>query len=156
LEGTGEWLERKLEQYPFLTRGDFTRGFITASLVFCVGPMAVLGALQDGLTGDYSLLAIKSVLDAFASLAFAASLGMGVTFAALSLLLIQGSLTLGASLLQHVLTDVMIAELSAVGGVLLLGLGLAMLEIKQIKVANFLPALLFAPLLVYLWSWIGI
>jgi len=148
----GEWLEARLARFPALTRGDFTQGFVTASVVFCVGPMAILGAMQDGLRGDYELLVIKSVLDGFSSFAFAASLGMGVTFSALSLLLYQGALTLGASLLQGTLTDPMILEMTATGGVIILGIGLLLLEVKKIKVANVLPALALAPLLVVLWE----
>ena len=148
----GEWLEARASRYPILARGDFTRGFVTASLVFCVGPMSVLGAIQDGLTGDYALLSIKSVLDFFASLAFAASMGMGVTFSALSVLIYQGTLSLGASLFQGILTEAMVTEMTAAGGVIILGLGLLLLDIKRIKVANFLPALVIAPTLVYLWG----
>jgi hypothetical protein len=152
LDSAGEWLEQKAARIPFLTRGDFTKGFVTASLVFCVGPMTVLGSIQDGLTGDYHLLAIKSVLDGFAGLAFAATMGMGVTFAAASVLLYQGALTLGASLFQNILTDAMVTEMTAAGGVIILGIGLMLLEIKRVKVANFLPALAIAPLLVTLWE----
>ncbi len=152
LDSAGEWLEQKAARVPFLTRGDFTKGFVTASLVFCVGPMTVLGSIQDGLTGDYHLLAIKSVLDGFAGLAFAATMGMGVTFAAVSVLLYQGALTLGASLFQNILTDAMVIEMTAAGGVIILGIGLMLLEIKRVKVANFLPALAIAPLLVTLWE----
>ena len=156
LEGLAQWLERKAARFPLLTRGDFTKGFVTASLVFCVGPLTILGSIQDGLSGDYTLLAIKSVLDGFAGMAFAAAMGMGVTFAALSVLVIQGTLTIGASLFQTVLTEPMIAELTASGGVILLGMGLLLLEIKRIRVANFLPALIIAPLLVVLWEWLGL
>ena len=98
--GAGEWLEAKASRFPFLARGEFTKGFVTASLVFCVGPMTVLGSFQDGLSGDYTLLAIKSVLDGFSSLAFAASMGMGATFSAITVLVYQGILTLGASLFE--------------------------------------------------------
>ena len=118
--------------------------------------MAILGSFQDGLTGDYTLLGIKSVMDGFTSLAFAASMGMGVAFSALSVLIYQGALTLGAAALESVLTEPMIAELTATGGILMLGLGLLMLEIKPIKVANFLPALLIAPLLVAVINALGI
>ncbi len=152
LDNAGKWLEAKATRFPFLTRGEFTKGFVTASLVFCVGPMTILGSIQDGLSGNYSLLAIKSVLDGFSSLAFAASMGMGVTFAAITVLLYQGTLTLGASLFQNVLTQAMVTEMTAAGGVIILGIGLLLLEIKPIKVANFLPALLVAPLLVVLWE----
>ncbi len=159
LERLGKWLEEKASRYPILTRGDFTRGFITASLVFCVGPMTIVGSLQEGLTGDATLLILKSVLDGFAALAFAASMGMGVTFAALTVFLLQGSLTLGAGMMQGVLSDAMVAEMTATGGVLLLGIGLMILEIKQIRVANLLPALAIAPMLAPLWAllqgWLG-
>jgi uncharacterized membrane protein YqgA involved in biofilm formation len=156
LEGAGQWLEAKAASFPFLTRGQFTRGFVTASIVFCVGPMAVMGSIQDGLSGDYTLLAIKSVLDGSVGFAFAAAMGMGVTFAALAVLIIQGTLTLGASLFQNVLTEPMITELTASGGVIILGSGLLMLDIKRLRLANFMPALIVAPLLVILWEWLGL
>ena len=152
LDGAGEWLEAKASRFPFLARGEFTKGFVTASLVFCVGPMTVLGSIQDGLSGDYTLLAVKSVLDGFSSLAFAASMGMGATFSAITVLVYQGILTLGASLFQTVLSDAMITEMTATGGVMILGIGLLLLEIKRIRVANFLPTLAIAPLLVALWE----
>ena len=152
LDGAGRWLEARASRFPFLARGEFTRGFVTASLVFCVGPMAILGSIQDGLSSDYTLLAIKSVLDGFFSLAFAASMGMGVTFAAVTVLLYQGTLTLGASLFQTILTEAMIREMTATGGVIVLGIGLLLLEVKRVRVANFLPALVVAPLLVALWE----
>ena len=152
LDGAGEWLEAKASRFPFLARGEFTKGFVTASLVFCVGPMTVLGSFQDGLSGDYTLLAIKSVLDGFSSLAFAASMGMGATFSAITVLVYQGILTLGASLFENILTDAMITEMTATGGVMILGIGLLLLEIKRVRVANFLPALAIVPLLVALWE----
>jgi uncharacterized membrane protein YqgA involved in biofilm formation len=152
LDEAGKWLEAKASRFPLLARGEFTKGFVTASLVFCVGPMTVLGSFQDGLSGDYTLLAIKSVLDGFSALAFAASMGMGTTFAAITVLVYQGILTLGASLFQNILTDAMITEMTATGGVMILGIGLLLLEIKRVRVANFLPALAIAPLLVALWE----
>ncbi len=152
LDGAGEWLEAKASRFPFLARGEFTKGFVTASLVFCVGPMTVLGSIQDGLSGDYTLLAIKSVLDGFSSLAFAASMGMGATFSAITVLVYQGVLTLGASFFENILTDAMITEMTATGGVMILGIGLLLLEIKRVRVASFLPALAIAPLLVALWE----
>lgn len=152
LDRAGEWLEAKASRFPFLARGDFTKGFVTASLVFCVGPMTILGSIQDGLSGDYTLLAIKSVLDGFSALAFAASMGMGTTFAAITVLVYQGILTLGASLFENVLTDAMITEMTATGGVMIVGIGLLLLEIKRVRVANFLPALAIVPLLVALWE----
>ena len=128
----------------------FSRAFLTASLVFCVGPMAILGSIQDGLEGDITLLAIKSGLDAFAALGFASTLGVGTLFAALTVLVYQGLLTLGAGLASQVLSEAMVAQMTAVGGILLVGLGLGLLRIKEIRVANLLPALLLAPLLVAL------
>jgi hypothetical protein len=127
----------------------FVRGFLTASLVFCIGPIAILGSIQDGLTGDYQLLAIKSVLDGFASLAFASTLGAGVIFSVLPILVYQGGITLLAAQMQSLMTDAMIAEMNATGGVLLLGIAISsLLEIKKIRVGSFLPALIIAPLLV--------
>ena len=155
LDEAGKWLEAKAARFPFLARGDFTKGFVTASLVFCVGPMTILGSIQDGLSGDYTLLAIKSVLDGFAALAFAASMGMGATFSAITVLVYQGILTLGASLFENILTDAMITEMTATGGVMILGIGLLLLEIKRVRVANFLPALAIAPLLAALWEMWG-
>ena len=152
LERLGQWLENRASDYPLLTRGEFTKGFVTASLVFCVGPMAVVGSMQEGITGDGTLLIMKSVLDGFTAVAFAASMGMGVTFAALAVLLIQGGLTLSAGLVQGVLSEAMVVEMTAVGGIMLLGIGLLMLDIKRVKVANFLPGLVIAPLLVSLWA----
>jgi len=152
LDETGKWLEAKASRVPFLARGDFTKGFVTASLVFCVGPMTILGSIQDGLSGDYTLLAVKSVLDGFSCLAFAASMGMGATLSAITVLVYQGILTLGASLFENILTDAMITEMTATGGVMILGIGLLLLEIKRVRVANFLPALAIVPLLVALWE----
>lgn len=132
----------------------FSKGFVTASLVFCVGPMTILGSIQDGLSGDYQLLAMKSILDGFAALAFAASMGWGVLFAALTVLLYQGGLTLGASLVKALLTEPMVAEMTATGGTLILAIGLNLLDVTAIRVANFLPGLLIAPVvaaLVQLW-----
>lgn len=127
----------------------FTRGFLTASLLFCIGPMAILGSIQDGLTGDYHLLAIKSILDGFASLAFASSLGVGVLFSSLIILIYQGGLSLLAAQAQALTNQSMMNELTATGGILLVGIALSnLLEIKQIRMGSFLPALLVAPIIV--------
>jgi len=135
----------------------FIRGFLTASLVFCVGPMTILGSIQDGLSGDYSLLAIKSVLDGFASLAFASSLGVGVLFSTLVILVYQGGLSLLAAQAQAITTPAMMNEMTAVGGVLLLGIAISsLLEIKPIRVGNFLPSLIIAPLIVALLAALGL
>lgn len=129
----------------------FISGFLTASLLFCVGPMTILGSLQDGLMGNYELLAVKSVLDGFAAMAFASTLGMGVLFSSVVILVYQGGLSLLAGSLSPIINDAMIAEMAATGGVLLLGLAVSnMLEIKKIRTGNFLPALLLAPFIVWL------
>ena len=139
----------KESQTELDSRQRFIRGFLTASLLFCVGPMTILGSIQDGLTGDFQLLAIKSVLDGFAALAFASTLGAGVLFSALVILLYQGGLSLLAAQAQALISEPMMAEMTAVGGVLLIGLAISsLLEIKPIRVGNFLPALVFAPILV--------
>lgn len=134
----------------------FIRGFLTASLVFCVGPMAILGSIQDGLTGDFNTLAIKSIMDGFASLAFASSLGIGVLFSALSILVYQGGITLLAAQVQEWISPEMITEITAVGGVLLLGIAISsLLEIKPIRVGNFLPSLVIAPIIIAITRYFG-
>jgi hypothetical protein len=131
----------------------FVRGFLTASLLFCVGPMTILGSIQDGLTGNYELLAVKSVLDGFAALAFASTLGVGVLFSALVILVYQGGISLLAGQLSAIVTGPMMAEMTATGGVILMGLALSsLLEIKPIRVGNFIPALAVAPLIVWILS----
>lgn len=156
LEALGAWLQQRFAAQAEGGTTRFVRGFLTASLVFCVGPMTILGSIQDGLTGDYRLLAIKAVLDGFAAMVFASSLGVGVLFSTLVILVLQGGISLLAQQAQAVFTSGMIAELSAVGGVLLLGVAISsLLEIKKIRVANFLPALLIAPLLVALLDTLG-
>ena len=150
----GAWLEARFAPAEANPQGSrFVRGFLTASLVFCVGPMTILGSIQDGLTGDYSLLAVKSVMDGFAALAFASSFGPGVLFAALTVLLYQGSLSLGAAQLHSVATEAMMDEMTAAGGVILLALAVSsLLEIKPLRSGNLLPALVVAPLLVALFG----
>ncbi len=126
----------------------FVRGFMTASLLFAIGPIAILGSIQDGLAQDINLLAIKSALDFFASIAFASSLGIGVLFSALVILVYQGSITLLAAQIEALVTEPMMIEMTAVGGVLLLGIALSnLLEIKPIRVGNFLPAIFIAPII---------
>jgi len=148
LQRLGEILEARFAARD-PSSGRFVRGFLTASLVFCVGPMTILGSIQNGLTGDYSLLAIKAVLDGFAALAFASSLGAGVLFSVLVILVYQGGLSLLATQLNSVLTAPMMAEMTAAGGILLMGIAISsLLEIKPIRMGNFLPALVLAPLIV--------
>lgn len=157
LERASVWLrERVARRASAHSMAHFTEGFITASLVFCVGPMTILGSIQDGLTGDYSLLAIKAMLDGFAALAFASSLGMGVLFSVLTILIYQGGLSLLAGLAQNALNEAMIAEMSATGGVMILAIGLLLLDLKRIRVANLLPALVIAPLVVAVLQALGV
>jgi uncharacterized membrane protein YqgA involved in biofilm formation len=127
----------------------FVRGFLAASLLFCIGPLAILGSIQDGLTGDYKLLATKAIIDGFASLAFASSLGVGVLFSSLMILVYQGGISLMAVQAQALVSPAMMNELTATGGVLLLGIAISsMLEIRTIRIGNFLPALLISPVIV--------
>jgi len=157
LERLSEWLRARVgRRGSSRSQAHFTEGFVTASLVFCVGPMTILGSIQDGLTGDYSLLAIKSVLDGFAALAFASSLGIGVLFSVLTILVYQGALTLAAGLAQDALSEAMIAEMTAAGGVMIMAIGLLLLDLRRIRVANLLPAFLIAPLIVAALAWLGI
>jgi len=131
----------------------FVRGFVTASLIFCIGPLTILGSIQDGLVGDYELLAVKSVLDAFASLAIASTFGLGVIFSIFPVFIYQGGITLFAGLLNAVVTDAMLTEMTAAVGVILIGLAISsLLEIKKIRIGSFLPALVVAPLLVWIIS----
>ncbi|MEW5701050.1 MAG: DUF554 domain-containing protein [Candidatus Zixiibacteriota bacterium] len=149
---TGEIIaiERRLERFGTWLQGiarvgsgQFVRGFVTASLLFCVGPMTVVGSIQDGLSGDSTLLITKSVMDGFAALALAATTGIGVLFAAGTVLVIQGSLTLLSGWFSALTVPEALNQLSAVGGLLILGLGIRMLGLKDIPVANYLPALVF-------------
>lgn len=150
LQALGSWLEQKFAHGDGDPSSRFVRGFLTASLLFCIGPIAILGAIQDGLTGDYKLLAIKSVLDGFASLAFASTLGIGVLFSSLVILVYQGGISLLAQQLHGLMSPSMMNEMTATGGVLLMGIGISsLLEIKKVRVGNFLPALVIAPLIVY-------
>src|SRR5215204_440086 len=153
LQNLGKILEQRFSKEGDDGSNKFVRGFLTASLLFCVGPMAILGSIQDGLTGDYSLLAVKSVLDGFASIAFASTLGMGVAFSTIIILVYQGGVSLLAGGLSAIVTSSMMNELTATGGVILLGLALSnLLEIKKIRVGNMLPALATAPLIVWIVS----
>ncbi len=156
LKRFGGWLEKRFSSSPQGSQVPFIKGFLTASLVFCIGPMAILGSIQDGLRGDFQVLAVKSVLDAFASMAFASSLGIGVLFSAIPLLVYQGGITLLAAQVQSVVTTSMMNEMSAVGGLILLALAISsLLEIKHIRAGNYLPALVIAPLLVWILSLFG-
>ncbi len=137
------WLKGKVRS----NNAKFSEGFVTSFLLFCMGSMTILGAIEEGLGGKPNLLLAKSLLDGFSSLALAASMGIGVLFAAVPLLIYQGGLTLFAASLEGLLTDVIINELTAVGGLLLIGLGMNILEIKSFKISNMLPALVIAVIL---------
>ena len=150
LEAAGRWLEERFGGSKRDERS-ITRAFVTASLVFCVGPLTILGSIQDGLTGDSSLLVIKSLLDGFAALAFAATMGPGVILAVLTIGVFQGGLSLAAMGLGEALGEVTretpwVIEMTAVGGVLMLGISLLLLDLRKIRVANLLPATILAPL----------
>jgi uncharacterized membrane protein YqgA involved in biofilm formation len=129
-----------------------SEGFVTASLLFCVGSLTVVGSIQDGLTGEYETLATKAVLDGFAAIALAATLGWGVGLAAVTILVVQGGITLGAGLFEDLLVGEALAVLTSAGGVTIVGIALKLLDIKDVKVGNFLPALVIAPALVGLVS----
>jgi len=132
------WLKGRLKH------GDekFSEGFVVSSLLFCMGSMAILGAIEEGLGGTPDLLLAKSLLDGFSSIVLSSSLGLGVLFSTIPLLIYQGSLTLFAGSLQPYLTEMIIDELSSVGGLLLVGLGISILEIKKLKIINMLPSLI--------------
>lgn len=136
---------------PVADGGRFGEGFVIASLVFCVGPLTIVGSIQDGL-GDAELLLVKAALDGFASIAFAAVYGWGVAMSAVTVAVIQGGIALGAGGLDGILTVPMLDALGAAGGVLLLGIALRLLDLKQVRVANMLPAVVLAPLFVWWWG----
>ena len=136
--------------------GGFARAWVTTSLLFCVGPLTFTGAIQDGLTGDYHLLATKAMLDGFAALAFGSALGFGVLASAGTVLVYQGGLSLAAGAIKAALTTAMIDEMSATGGIIVLALGLGLLELKTMRVANLLPALIIAPAVVAVLSRLAI
>ncbi len=149
----GIWLEKRVKGSSEGKSSRFVHGFLSASMLFCIGPMAILGSISDGLRGDFLTLSIKSVLDGFISIAFASTLGIGVAFSSLPVLAYQGSISLLAGKLDAIISVVMMNELTATGGILLMGVGISsLLEIKKIWVGNFLPALVIAPLIVYILS----
>jgi uncharacterized membrane protein YqgA involved in biofilm formation len=153
LEGFGGWLQARLTQRAAVRgsaggdRQRFIEGFVTSSLVFCVGPLTVLGALDDGLGKGADQLFLKAALDGFASIAFAASLGWGVAASVLSLLVVQGSLTALGAVLGDVLPAAEVAALTTTGGLMLVGVALRLLRIRQVPVGDLLPGLLVAPVL---------
>jgi hypothetical protein len=150
LEAVADRLRGRFERGTDRRTSTFVEGFVSASLLFCVGPLAILGSIDDGLNGDVGLLAVKSALDGLVSVIFAATLGWGVGFSVLPVIVYQGAITLAAGTADQVLTERMIVEMSAVGGVMIMGIALRLLELKPVRVGSMLPGLVVAPLLV---SW---
>ena len=146
LNATGDWLKRR-----FRGEGRFTEGFVAASLLFCIGPMTLIGSLNNGLIGDDSLLVLKATMDGLASIALTGSYGIGVGFSLVTIALFQGSISLAAGGLAEALpdpaSDPRIILLTGVGGIMILGLGLNLLEIARVRVASFLPALILGPMI---------
>ena len=149
LERLGDFLETKFSK----TSSGFSAGFVTASLMYCVGSMAIVGSLESGLTGNHDTLFAKATLDGIVSIILSSSLGIGVLFAAVPVLLYQGSITLMAGLLKPLLIPAVISQMSAVGGLLIMALGLNMIRQDKLRVGNMLPAI-FIPLIYFLiMSW---
>ena len=146
IERIGAWLECK-----FSKQGGIASGFVTASLVYCVGAMAIMGSLESGLTNNHSILFAKSLIDGISAVIFSSTLGIGVCFSAISVFIYQGIITLTASFMKPFLITSVVNEMSAIGGLLIVAIGANMLEIKRIKVGNMLPAI-FIPLLYYIFK----
>lgn len=146
IEALGAYAEKHLS---WSTEGNFSKGFVTASLIFCVGSMAIVGALESGLAGNHDTLFAKSLLDGITSVVFASTFGSGVVFSAAPVFVYQGAITLGASSLRPFLTPDVIAQMSGVGGLLIAAIGINMLHVAHIKIGNMLPAI-FLPLIYYM------
>jgi uncharacterized membrane protein YqgA involved in biofilm formation len=146
LDGLGDWFQRRLARGEEPSR--ISEGFVTASLVFCVGPLTILGSIQNGLTGNFELLAVKSLLDGVAAIAFAAALGAGVYLSAIVVLIVQGVIAGLAWLFGSSLDPVYVTAAGAVGGLLIMAIGLRLLDVRQVRVVSFLPALIVTPLFV--------
>lgn len=148
LESVGEWFKRRIPTHEG-GGGSFVEAFVTASLLFCVGAMAIVGSLEDGLNGNPSILFAKSVMDGVAATVFTASLGAGVYLSILAVLVYQGGITLLAGFIRPFLSDLLIGQMSCVGSILIFAIGFNLLGVKKIKVGNLLPAM-FLPI-VFLW-----
>jgi len=146
LERLGVWLEKKLH----ITEGSPAKGFIYASLLFCVGSMAIVGSITDGLKGDHSILITKAMMDGIISIPFAATMGIGVLGSALPILIYQGGITLLAWKLQSIFTPLMISELTSVGGIIGMGIGVNILGWQKVRVGNLIPALPLIIFVIYL------
>lgn len=138
----GDGLQKRLGEH----HGKVSEAFVTASLIYCVGSMAILGSIKSGLEGDHSILYAKSILDGITSVILASSLGIGVIFSAVPVLLYQGGITLLSSFLEPWIGEAVVREISNIGGILIFAIGINLLKIREIKTANFLPALLIPPL----------
>ena len=148
MQALGGWEQEKTKRLPLGgSASSVSEGFVTASLLFCVGAMAIVGSLQDGLTGDHSTLFAKALLDGVSAVVFASSLGIGVAFSALSILVLEGTVALLASLLTGVLTEAVITEISVTGSLLIIGIGLNVLGLTKLRIMNMAPALLLPILL---------
>jgi len=145
IENAGTWLENKFSEKG----GSFAEGFVTASLLYCVGAMAIVGSLESGLTGNHSTLFAKSTLDGIGSVIFSSTMGIGVLFSSVSVLLYQGTITLAAAYVKPFLVPEVISQMSSVGGLLIVAIGINMLGGNKIKVGNMLPAV-FIPLIYYI------
>lgn len=160
LNSLGERIQRKLAIWnPNLTGEPqrFVTGFVSASLLFCIGPMAILGSIQDGISGDFQMLAIKSLLDGIGSIAFASTLGVGVMFSAVVILVYQGAISLLSGWIGQGFGDAAVAEMTATGGVILVGIGISnLLQIKKIRTGSFLPAIFLAVLIFLLLNALGV
>jgi uncharacterized membrane protein YqgA involved in biofilm formation len=154
LEAVGGAVRRRFTTSAAGDDSRFVEGFVAASLLFCIGPLTILGSIRDGLGGpDHAqLLLVKAALDGVVAVAFASTLGWGVGFSALTVIVVQGTLTLAAGAADRVLTERMITEMTAVGGLMVIGIGLGLLDVKKVPVASFLPALVLAPLGVALFA----
>lgn len=154
LESVGERIRRRVTRAAAEGEREstFVEGFVSASLLFCVGPLAILGSIADGLGRGSQELVVKSALDGFISVAFASTLGIGVAFSAVSVGVLQGTVTALAGLLERVLTDRMVAEMTATGGIVIMGIGARVLELRKVRVGSFLPALVVAPVAVALFA----
>ena len=152
LDSLLERLGNRLKKLVGSGNAKFTEGLVTATLIYCIGAMAIVGSLEEGISGDATVLYTKSILDGFASIALAATYGSGVLFSFIPVFLYQGAITIGAGYLQHYFSDVMIAQLTATGGLLILGIGINLLELAEIRLANLLPALLYAVALTALFA----
>lgn len=148
LESLGDRIRRRVEGDAVIEKNTFVEGFVAASLLFCVGPLAILGSIADGLEGDVGLLVVKSALDGLVSVIFAATLGWGVGFSVLPVVVYQGLLTLLAGSADAVLSERMILEGTATGGIMVMGIALRLLDLKQVRVGSLLPGLVLAPALV--------